>query len=208
MKKVFFVGVGITLAAMIGAVGCTKKSEPVKVDALYRPVITLQELMASVIDPHVDPIWNAVSTVSTAEGIVENKPKTDAEWQTLRNHALTLIEVGNLLVIEGRPVAAAGANTSSHAAELGPADISKAIDANRADFINNARAFQDAAKLALAAIDEKDPEKLLSVGGQIEHACEQCHSQFWYPNDKRPTAALDIGLKGGDKLYLQLRKSS
>jgi cytochrome c556 len=38
----------------------------------------------------------------------------------------------------------------------------------------------------IAAIDKKDPEELIRTGGLVEQACEQCHSQYWYPNDKRP----------------------
>ena len=40
--------------------------------------------------------------------------------------------------------------------------------------------------LALPAIDAKNPEKLFEVGETIEGACEHCHSNYWYPNEKIP----------------------
>lgn len=208
MHKIFLSIYGVALSTMLLAVACTKEPEAQNSGSQYKPVATLQELMVSVIDPNVDPIWNAVSTVTTKEGTVEKSPQTDAEWQTLRNHALTLVEVSNLLLIEGRPVAAAGASTSTHAVELSPAEVKKLIDAKRTDFNRHAFALQEGAKLMLAAIDARNTDELAKVGGLVDQACEQCHSQFWYPNDKRPTAAFDLGLKTGGDLYLKMRKST
>jgi hypothetical protein len=42
---------------------------------------------------------------------------------------------------------------------------------------------------AFAAIEAKDAEKLLDVGNAIDEACEKCHLQYWYPNEKRPDQA-------------------
>jgi len=207
MHKTFFGIYTVALGILIGVVAYAQKPDVSKVEPAYKPVATLQELMSSVVDPNVDPIWNSVSTISTKDGTIEKKPQTDEDWLALRKHALTLIEVSNLLVIEGRPVAAAGANTSSHVTELSPKDIQKAINANRDGFVKNAYALQDAAKLTLVAIDAKDADELVRAGGQVEHACEQCHSQFWYPDDKRPTASLDIGLKPSNGLYMKMRNS-
>jgi hypothetical protein len=153
---------------------------------LFRPSATLQEIMASIIDPNIDAVWNAVSTVTTAKGTEERRPHTDEEWKTLRNHALAVAEAGNLLVIKGREVARKGQSTSSGGAELNPDDIRKGIEANRHDFVKRAHEFRDAALLLVAAIDRKNPDQLVEAGGAVERACEQCHSQFWYPNDKRP----------------------
>jgi len=207
MHKTFLGIYTVALGILFGVVAYAQKPDVSKGESAYKPVATLQELMSSIVDPNVDPIWNSVSTISTKEGTIEKKPQTDEEWLALRKHALTLIEVSNLLVIEGRPVAASGANTSSHVTELSPKDIQKAIHANRDGFVKNAHALQDAAKLTLAAIDAKDADELVKAGGKVEHACEQCHSQFWYPNDKRPTASLDIGLKPGNSLYMKMRNS-
>jgi cytochrome c556 len=43
-----------------------------------------------------------------------------------------------------------------------------------------------AAQQLIAAIDAKNVEDLERAGGEVEQACEQCHSQFWYPGDSRP----------------------
>lgn len=209
MKRLIFGLYAAAIAILAITTACTPNKELSKnSEAEFKPVVTLQELMVSVIDPNIDPIWNSVTSISTKEGIVEKKPQTDEEWLNLRHHALTLIEVSNLLVIEGRPIAHPGASTSTHPVELSPEEIQKGIDANRAGFVKNAHNLQKAAQLALTAIEAKDAEELTRVGGVIEQACEQCHMQFWYPNDKRPTAVLDLGLKSGGDLYLKMRKST
>ncbi|GGY71722.1 hypothetical protein GCM10011613_15730 [Cellvibrio zantedeschiae] len=143
--------------------------------------------MLAVVDPNVDPIWNSIKTTVTSQGVEETRPTTNEDWAALRLHALALREASNLLIIEGRQVAHPTASTSIHPVELGPDEIQALIAANRPAFIKNAQDLHDAVTLAITAIDAKDVDALESVGGAIEHACEQCHSQFWYPGDKRPT---------------------
>lgn len=187
MHKIFLGVFVLTLTIMVGLVACTQKSDAIKVELPYKPIATLQELMTSVIDPNIDPIWNSVSTVSTKDGIEEKQPQTDDEWKVLKNHAVTLLEVSNLLVIEGRKVAADNAiSTSTHPSELSPTEVQKGIDANRPDFIQHAHDLQNAIQQIIIAIDAKNPEELVKAGGQVDQVCEQCHKQFWYPNDIRP----------------------
>ena len=142
--------------------------------------------MQSIIDPNIDAVWNSVATVSTISGIVEKSPHTDEEWKEVRQHALVVVEASNLLVMEGRKVAEPGASTSSHAVELNPAEIQKGIEEHRDAFVRHALALQEASVAALTAINAKNTELLVEAGGKIDKACETCHAQFWYPNDKPP----------------------
>lgn len=185
-----------TLALLVSTSACTEQAEVAATPVAEKPTVvaesnfrlraTLQEIMLSVIDPNIDPIWNSISTVSTAEGVEEIRPQTDEDWARLRNHAITLREVANLLVIPGRKVAHPEVSTSTHHTELHAEAIEALIVAQWPIFIERAHALQDAADLAIKAIDAKDVDKLEEVGGIIEHTCESCHSQFWYPDDKRP----------------------
>lgn len=188
----------LTLIALLAIVsGCNKQSDAVAAigdrhavpstnASNFKPLATVQEIMQSIVDPNVDPIWNSISTVVSAEGAVEKRPETDEEWDTLRKHAISLREVPNLLVIEGRDVAHSHANTSTHESELQAEAIQALIIAQWPQFTQRANALRDAANLAVEAIDAKNVDRLEEVGGIIEHACEGCHSQFWYPGDKAP----------------------
>lgn len=174
-----------SLAGLLCA--CSKPAElPVGPAPLFQPTASVQEIMQSIIDPNIDAVWNSVATISTAAGTEERAPKTDQEWNEVRQHALTVLEASNLLLIEGRQIAASGASTSSHAVELKPADIAAGIQHKRADFVRHAHALHDAVSEAVSAIDQKDSQKLVQAGGRIDQVCESCHSQFWYPNDKPP----------------------
>lgn len=151
-----------------------------------KPVATLQEIMLELIDPNIDPLWNAVSTEVTANGVIETAPKTNAEWSQLKRHALTLAEIANLLHLPNRPVA--NGNTSSHVTELQPEAISRLIKAQRPAFDGHAVALQQATLQLLQAIEKRDLAAYEQAGANIEHSCEGCHSQFWYPADKLPPA--------------------
>ena len=152
----------------------------------FRPTATIQDIMQSIIDPNIDAVWNSVATISTKAGVEERAPKSDDEWREVRQHALVVAEASNLLLMDGRKVAAKGASTSSHAVELSPDEVEKGIRNHRDDFVKHAHDLQAATQEAIDAIDHKDTQRLVQAGGRIDQVCEQCHVQFWYPNDKPP----------------------
>jgi len=165
--------------------------------AAFKPAASIQDLMVSIIDPAADALWNSVSTEITASGIEEKHPRTEQEWQAVRNYAIALQEAGNLLMMEGRPVTHGGKPTEdAHVAGVSsPAQVRQAIDANPVGFNAAAREMQDAAGEALAAIDAKNPARLLAAGGKLDQACERCHGGYWYPNAKQPPSQWPAPLK-------------
>jgi hypothetical protein len=177
----------VTAALILGLSACVHQSSAS--ESIFRLTATIQEIMNSEIDPAADFIWGAVGYYSTAAGAEERQPRTDEEWTTVRHNALTMIEATNLLVMEGRRVAAPGSklDPSELAGVEDPQDIQKAIDANRAAFIALAHGLHDAGMQALAAIDAKDTARLEAAGEKMDQACEQCHRTYWYPNAPEPT---------------------
>ena len=148
----------------------------------FKPTATVQQIMSSIIDPNIDFVWNSVATISTKEGVEEKSPHTDEEWAEVKKHALTVLEVTNLLVIDGRKVAEDGANTSSaDSTELQALEIQKLIKTHKSEFNQRAFGLHEAMQLVVNAIDKKDTEELIRTGGLVDGACEQCHLQFWYP---------------------------
>lgn len=97
----------------------------------------------------------------------------------MRRHAVTQIEAMNLVVMPGRHAAPAG--TQPGLGELPPQQIELRIDQQRAAFTGFASALRATALQALAAVDRKDPEALLTIGSEIDAQCEACHVTFWYP---------------------------
>ena len=152
-----------------------------------RPVVGIRDIMKYEVDPSADALWDSVSSTGTAAGLVDKQPRSEEEWQEVRRHAVTLAEAANLLLMEGRRVTSDGRIEDAElAAILPPAAIEKKIARSRPVFVQRARALQDAAREALAAIDAHDSARLFEAGGRLDEACEQCHVRYWYPNDRRP----------------------
>ncbi|MFZ6775027.1 hypothetical protein ACO0LB_20180 [Undibacterium sp. SXout7W] len=187
-QKIAFRSVAAILCLGTLLTTACSKTEAIKEQTAtaFKPTASIQEIMQSIIDPNIDAVWNSVATISTTAGTEERSPKTDEEWSTVRQHALVVLEASNLLLIEGRKTAVDGANTSTHPVELRPEEIEKSIAANRQVFNQHAHALHEATLEAIAAIDAKSTDRLVKAGGRIDQTCEQCHTKFWYPGDKRP----------------------
>jgi len=139
-------------------VGCTDpKEQPAATPAAAAPpfhtTLTTKQLMTWIIDPNATAIWGSVGSVATDKGTEERHPQTDAEWATFRNAAATLIESGNLLMLDGR-----------------------AVDSDQ--WMATARGMADAAATVLEAAEAKDVEAYFDAGGALYEACTACHSKY------------------------------
>jgi hypothetical protein len=152
----------------------------------YTPEATIKDLMLGLIDTSADVVWLSVTTTVDNRGIVDVRPKNDEEWTDVRYGALRLVEAANLLKIPGRRVALPGEKSVAPGVELEPEEMQGMIDKDRAGWNMRAQALHDAALLAVRAAEAKDADKIFEVGETIEHACEGCHRQYWYPNEQVP----------------------
>lgn len=156
---------------------------------------TIKDIMDSMVDPNGDFMFESVQQISDEHGIREKAPKTDEEWEQVRRHLFVLLEAPNLLIMDGRKVARPEDHSRNAKVENEPAQVQKLIDADRPSFIRRARRLQDAATVAMQAVDEKDKDALFRAIGGIDKACESCHLHYWYPNDKRAQqAAIEEGI--------------
>lgn len=177
----------VPAVAIFLGVACNK-AQPAQ-ESPFRPTSTIKDIMDSEVDPSADALWDSVATIVSAAGVEEKQPKTPEEWAEVRRRAITLIEATNLLLIEGRHVAKPGEKAENEEVELGPEEIEKLINEDRATWIKNAHALNDAAMVALKAIDAKNVQGLLDAGEGIDTACENCHLKYWYPLSKQAEKA-------------------
>jgi hypothetical protein len=147
----------------------------------------IKDLMLSIVDPSADDVWLAVTTEINATGIVDTVPRNDEQWAMVRHGAVTLVESANLLQMPGRHVAAPGEKSETPGVELEPLEMEALIDQDRPAWNTRARALHDAAEEVLRAVDGHDTERIFELGEHIERACENCHVQYWYPNEQVPT---------------------
>jgi hypothetical protein len=164
----------------------TTETKPAVPPPDYIPTATIKDIMQSVVDPNADVVWLSVTTVQSAKGTVDTAPKTDEEWAKVRHGAIALTEASNLLIVPGRHVARPGEKSETPGVELEPSEMEALINKDIPAFRMRAKALHDAGVEAIKAVDNKDAQKVFEVGEQIEQACENCHKQYWYPNEKIP----------------------
>ena len=179
--------------ALTGLAGCTADvPEPdpgPRPD--FQPTTTVEELMRAVIDPAADAVWDAVVITSTRDGIDREVPDSDDDWLALEHHAVRLLESGNLLQIEGRPIAAADSVSELPGIDLEPADIAVRVAGQYDAWLRSGRELHDAGVVVLEAARARSVDALLESGDRLDAACESCHSRFWYPPDAAEAAGSD-----------------
>ena len=168
-------------AAVALFTGC-KAQEPPK-ESEYKMTSPVRDIMSSMVMPNADVLWNSVSTNVTDKGIEEKAPKTEEEWKTVRNSAVSIIEASDLIVMPGRHVAAPGQKEQDPDVNLAPDKIEAMINGDRASWIKMAHDLHDSVMPALKAIDAKDAMALSDAGAGIDKACEDCHLKYWYPKN-------------------------
>lgn len=115
--------------------------------------LTLKQVMEWVIDPHADVVWDSVKSISNIKGTTEIYPRTDAQWEAVRNSAATLIEAGNLLMVEGRAK-------------------------DNKQWMEYSKRLSRTAEVALKAAQDKNKDALFDAGGAIYNSCRACHDKY------------------------------
>ena len=110
--------------------------------------------MATMVDPSANFIWQSVSIIVTADGVEEKSPRNDREWAELREAATLLAEGGSLLKKDHRR-------------------------AGDSDWMKWSQAIVDAADTTLEAVDAKNADLILEVGGEIYSTYVGCHGGYW-----------------------------
>ena len=114
----------------------------------HQPLLSVKEIMNGIITPTTTTIWGAYQL------------ETDAQWQEVRNAALSVIAAGNLLQFGG----------------AGEGEVATAIEA---DWKTYNQQMIAAARLVITAADNKDEEALSAAGNDALYPpCESCHQQY------------------------------
>jgi hypothetical protein len=141
------------LAPLVFLISPSCSSPPSPAMPPFDTTVTMTDLMANVVDPAADVVWESVGTIYTTEGKFEKAPQTDEEWLDVKSGAITLVEIGNLLMLPSR----SGGNE---------------------EWIKHAGALIAQSKIAIKATDARNTEALFNAGADIYEACVNCHKQF------------------------------
>src|SRR4051812_39022944 len=104
----------VLLFAALASLACSKQpssgqpaSTATPLLGQMMPVMSVKELMESMIDPLSDNIFDAVWWDNSTKGLEEHKPRTDEDWEKVKIGAVTVIEGIELLKV-ARPFAPPG----------------------------------------------------------------------------------------------------
>jgi len=142
-------------------------------------------LMNAIIQPSALELWQAVRYVVTADGVEEDiRPQTDEDWFRLQASAISLIEVGNSLLIPGRVMDNESIDPDYPDYQYRPEEIQALVESDAENWRAYIKEMQFFTKNTLEAIEEKDLIGLMETGAAINNACQGCHAEFWYrPNN-------------------------
>ena len=115
----------------------------------YKPVISLNQIMVNIVDPHSHEIWDASAKA----------PKTDEEWRNVRHAAVTLAAGGSLTSMSGN----------------GPKDQ---VWRSQKDWGRLSQAVSDAGLAATEAVQNRNVAALSKAGDQLLQACLTCHKEY------------------------------
>ena len=149
---------GLSLTALVlglALAGCQQEAEAPTEDAataeLPTPPFSVNRQMVSLIDNESHVLWAA-----EVEG---GAPQSEADWNTIEDHALQIVAAGYLLARGG----------------TGPEDAQWSA---QPEWQRETKAMIDAAMAASTAAESKNMENLLTANGHLVDSCLGCHEQF------------------------------
>src|SRR5262245_60328147 len=137
------------LGAAFAAAACGGAPEPPP----FKAVADVKQLMQAMIDPAADGLWDKSGWIVTAAGVEARRPANDEEWLAARNHAITITEAANLLMIAPR-------------AKDG--DV----------WMKQSQELMTQGQAMWRAAEARDVDKLFTVGGDLYEACVTCHEKY------------------------------
>ena len=188
VSRLLALGVLVYATTVLSA-ACGGKSET-PAESLLPPsaqAAPVRALMAAVIDPAADVVWESVATIVTGPNEIEERvPQNDEEWANVRRNALIIMEASDLLMTPGRAIAGPGEKSIVPGVELEPSEIAANVAKDQEKWNQHARGLREATALMLTAIDARDREKMFDFGEDLDTACENCHATWWYPGQQLP----------------------
>lgn len=126
------------------------------------PKASVKDFMAGEVQPTAEVYWNAVQFISDEQGDHEIVPRNDAEWESVRQAAVRLGQIGEELK---QP---------------------KYAEGRGAAWIDFADGLIEVSAQAEKAAADKSTEAVFEVGGTLYSVCSACHQA--YPPAEGPAA--------------------
>lgn len=148
----------IAAAALILTLAACTQAPPPQPAPPYKPVATLEEVMHGMVIPSAQVVWKASGSIVTAKGTEERRPQNEDEWIDVEAAAVTLMESGNLLMMEGRAK-------------------------DKGKWMELCRSLVDTGSAVHKAAKARDVDALFTKGGDLFESCQNCHFTYRFEKD-------------------------
>jgi len=153
---------GVSVALFISGIGfiiagerTARAATPAAAAAVpeTQPVATVKQIMIGITNPSAYVVYEAVGTKTTAQGVEEIAPQTDADWAKVGSAAAAVVESGNLMLTGSR-----------------------AID--KGDWVKMTRDMMAQGEKAMKAAADKSTDGIVAAGGDLNTTCDNCHARY------------------------------
>jgi cytochrome c' len=147
----------------------------------------LHDLMKDVVAVQAQVIWDVGNEAQDDQGNPDASKLVASDWIKIIDAGNKVRQVSQTLARMDRVVAAppgAKLEGDGNPGALDAKQVQAAIDANPAAFRAMSQALVVSMDQIVAAAQAKDAAKLFDVSGGLDQVCENCHMQFWYPEQK------------------------
>ena len=114
----------------------------------------VHDLMAYVLDPAAEAIWDSAGFVITEEGETNLAPTNQEGWDKVKHGAKVISESSYLLSMPERAV-------------------------DQAQWVALSMALKGMGEKAFTAAENKDSEALFEIGAELYQICVACHQIYW-----------------------------
>ena len=114
----------------------------------------VHDLMAYVLDPAAEAIWDSAGFVITEEGETNLAPTNQEGWDKVKHGAKVISESSYLLSMPERAV-------------------------DQAQWVALSMALKGMGEKAFKAAENEDSEALFEIGAELYQICVACHQIYW-----------------------------
>ena len=153
MRNVSSLKAAALCLSLLLSAACSAPEDSADPAVAYNTELDMREIMALVLEPASDILWDSGGWVVDASGYEELYPTTDDGWDYVLAQAAIVVETGNMLALPGR-----------------------AYD-NDAWMIYS-QGLSDAGVLAMEAAAARNKEDFFQAGAQLYSVCTACHQAY------------------------------
>lgn len=143
----------IALTTALTACSGDQESGDAAAETVYNTTLDMQEIMALVLEPASDILWDSGGWVLDSAGYEELYPTTEDGWAYVRAQAAVIVETGNMLALPERR------------------------EDNDA-WVIYSQGLSEAGLRAMNAAQNQDKEEFFQAGAQLYSVCTACHQAY------------------------------